>query len=99
MTYRYIHLLLRSANDLFLSRKSRRVGRLTQAEARKTLASISGALLSKSLALSSEVYLAMQSRGFRGAIVTLKPFKMQPRDGLWLVLFLAAAGLAIYLGR
>ena len=99
MTYRYIYLLLHIANDMFLSRKSRTVGRVTDAEARRTLASVSATLLSRSLNLSSEVYLAMQSRGFRGAIVTLKPFRMQKRDWLWLFFFLAVSGLAAYLGR
>ena len=99
MTYRYIYLLLHTANDMFLSRKSRVVGRMDAAEDRRMLAAISGTLLAKSLNMSSEVYLAMQSRGFRGTIVTLKPFKMQPRDWAWLVVFLAAAVLAIILGR
>lgn len=99
MTYRYIYLLLHIANDMFLSRKSRTIGRLTDAEARRTLASVSATLLSKSLNLSSEVYLAMQSRGFRGNIVTLKSFRMQRRDWLWLCCLLAVTGLAIFLGR
>jgi cobalt ECF transporter T component CbiQ len=99
MTYRYIFLLLHVVNDMFLSRKSRTVGRVTAAEARRTLASVSATLLGKSLNLSSEVYLAMQSRGFRGTIVTLKPFKMQGRDWLWLFFFFVVAGLAIFLGR
>ncbi len=99
MTYRYIYLLLHVANDMFLSRKSRTVGRLTSADARKTLASISATLLSRSLDLSGEVYLAMQSRGFRGTIVTLKPFHMHQRDWLWLGFFLSVAGSAIFLGR
>jgi len=99
MTYRYIYLLLHITNDMFLSRKSRVIGRLTSSEERHILASVSATLLSKSLNLSSEVYLAMQSRGFRGAIVTLKPFHMQHRDWLWLVFFLAVAGLSVYLGR
>jgi len=99
MTYRYIYLLLRIANDMFLSRKSRVVGRLDNAENRRVLAAISGALLGKSLDMSSEVYLAMQSRGFRGTMVTLKPFQMQPRDWRWLVIFLSVSILAIFLGR
>jgi energy-coupling factor transporter transmembrane protein EcfT len=41
----------------------------------------------------------MQSRGFRGSIVTLKPFKMQMRDWLWLCIFLAITLLALFLGR
>jgi cobalt ECF transporter T component CbiQ len=99
MTYRYIYLLLHTANDMFLSRKSRMVGRLTGAEERRMIAAISGALLNKSFNLSSEVYLAMLSRGFHGTIVTLKPFKMQVRDWAWLVVFLALASLAAFLGR
>ena len=98
MTYRYIYLLLHTANDMFLSRKSRVVGRLDAAEDRRMLAAISGTLLGKSLDLSSEVYLAMQSRGFRGTMVSLKPFKMHTRDWVWLTSFMAIAGLAVYLG-
>ncbi|MCX6079085.1 MAG: cobalt ECF transporter T component CbiQ [Chloroflexi bacterium] len=99
MTYRYIYLLLHTANDMFLSRKSRVVGKLDTAEDRRMLAAISGTLLNKSLNMSSEVYLAMQSRGFRGSIVTLKPFKMQYRDWLWLAGLLTLAITAIFLGR
>lgn len=98
MTYRYIYLMLHIANDMFLSRKSRVVGRLNDAENRKMLAAISGALLGKSLDMSSEVYLAMQSRGFRGAAVTLKPFKMGARDWGWLVAFLGCSLLAVFFG-
>jgi cobalt ECF transporter T component CbiQ len=99
MTYRYIYLLLHLANDMFLSRKSRVVGRLSTAENQRMLAAVSATLLEKSLNMSSEVYLAMESRGFRGSIVTLKPFHMQLKDWFWLVIFLAIAGSAIFLGR
>jgi cobalt/nickel transport system permease protein len=98
MTYRYIYLLLRVANDMFLSRKSRMVGRLSTSENQKMLAAISATLLSKSLNLSSEVYLAMQSRGFRGSIVTLKPFQMRSKDWIWLFIFLALTTFMIFLG-
>ena len=99
MTYRYIYLLLHIANDMFLSRKSRVVGRLSTAENQKMLAAVSATLLSKSLNMSSEVYLAMQSRGFRGTVVTLKPFQMHSKDWVWLSLFAIITALAIFLGR
>ena len=99
MTYRYIYLLLHIANDMFLSRKSRVVGRLDSTEERRMFATISGTLLNKSLNMSSEVYLAMQSRGFRGTIVTLKHFQMKTQDWMWLFIFLALAIIAIFLGR
>ena len=98
MTYRYIYLLLRTANEMFLSRKSRAVGRMNPAENRRMVAAISSTLLGKSLNLSSEVYLAMQSRGFRGSVVTLKPFRMRPQDWAWLALFLAIAFSAGWIG-
>jgi cobalt/nickel transport system permease protein len=59
MTYRYLYLLLHTANDMFLSRQSRVAGRLSPAEERKMMAATSATLLSKSLNLSGDVYLAM----------------------------------------
>lgn len=99
MTYRYIYLLLHLANDMFLSRKSRAVGRLSTAENQRMLAAVSATLLNKSLNMSSEVYLAMQSRGFRGTVVTLKPFQMHSKDWIWSSVFAILAGLTIFLGR
>jgi cobalt/nickel transport system permease protein len=98
MTYRYIYLLLHAANDMFLSRKSRMVGRLATSENQRMLAAIGGTLLGKSISLSNEVYLAMQSRGFRGSLVTLKPFKMRPADWAWLAILGTLSGAAILLG-
>jgi cobalt/nickel transport system permease protein len=99
MTYRYIYLLLHIANDMFLSRKSRVVGRLSTSENQRMLAAVSATLLSKSLNMSGEVYLAMQSRGFRGNVITLRPFRMYSKDWVWLSIFAIIAALAIYLGR
>jgi cobalt ECF transporter T component CbiQ len=82
MTYRYIHLLLHLANDMFLSRKSRILRRLTGTEERHLMAATSGVLLGKSLQLSSEVYLAMESRGFRGYPHTMDRFQMRWFDWL-----------------
>lgn len=99
MTYRYIYLLLHMANDMFLSRQSRVVGYLDLAEERRMMAAIGGTLLGKSLDMSSEVYLAMQSRGFRGKMISLKPFQMQLRDWIWSGIFFGLIVLTIFLGR
>ncbi len=99
MTYRYIYLLLHIANDMFLSRKSRIVGHLTTADERHIIAATTATLLGKSLNMSSEVYLAMQSRGFRGRVITLKPFKMQRRDWVWCGVLLSVSLAAIILGH
>ncbi len=99
MTYRYIYVLLRLANDMFQSRKSRVVGRLSGTQERRMMAASAGVLFNHSLNLSSEVFLAMQSRGFTGRVVTLKPFRMSTRDWTWGAGFVLVAVLAIILGR
>jgi cobalt/nickel transport system permease protein len=99
MTYRYIFLLLRTVNDMFLSRQSRVVGRMTGAAQRRMVAASAGVLLDKSLRLSSEVYLAMQSRGFRGRVYSMTTFRMRPLDWGWLCGVFIITATAIWLGR
>ncbi len=94
MTYRYIFLLLQSALDMFEARRSRQVGRLTGAEKRHMLVANAGVLLSKSLHLADEVYLAMQSRGYRGEQHALLEFRMAPLDWTALAVLLAITSVA-----
>jgi cobalt/nickel transport system permease protein len=99
MTFRYIYLLLNTLDDMLLSRKSRVVGRLDGAAQRRVIGATAGTLLGKSLALSGDVYLAMQSRGYRGTPRTLDTFQMRRRDWAWGAGLLAIAALMIWLGR
>jgi len=99
MTYRYVHLLLHITNDMFLSRKSRLLRRLSGSEERHLVAATSGTLLNKSLQVSSEVYLAMQSRGFRNYPRTMDTFKMRWVDWLSGVVVIITITAAIWLGR
>ncbi len=99
MTYRYIFLLVDTAGQMFESRRSRTVAVLSGPEQRQIAGRTAGVLLSKSLALSNEVYLAMESRGFRGDVQILSDFHMTMWDYLGLLLFLAAAALAVWMGR
>ncbi len=99
MTYRYIHLLLHSAADMFLSRKSRVLRRMSGAEERRMIAATSATLLGKSLQLSSEVYLAMESRGYRGYPRTIDRFHMQQRDWASALAVSLVVAAAIWFGR
>ena len=99
MTYRYILLLLDSAHDMFVARRSRSVGRLAGAERRRLLTQSAGVLLAKSLQLSGEVFLAMQARGYRGEVFVLDDFSMRRADWLALVTFAVAASAAVWAGR
>ena len=94
MTHRYIYLLLGLARDYFEARRSRMVGRLDSRQRRQVAAGTAGVLLGRSLALSGEVFLAMQSRGFRGEVYLLQPPRWQGRDLLALTGFTTVAALA-----
>jgi cobalt ECF transporter T component CbiQ len=99
MTCRYILLMLETAHEMFESRKSRTVNRITPAESRRLAITSSGVLLHKTLHLSNEVYMAMQARGFRGEVYILDDFAMQTSDWCALAAFAAVAAAAILVGR
>lgn len=99
MTYRYIYVLLHAANNMFLARQSRVVGRISGADNRRWLMASIGTLFAKSYELSDQVYLAMLSRGFRGEALVMEAMVWRVVDWIWLAVFVAVAGMAILLGR
>jgi cobalt/nickel transport system permease protein len=96
MAYRYLFVILQTALDILESRRSRTVGVLSAAEGRRSAASAAGVLLSKSVQMSGEVHLAMQSRGYRGDVHILNEFRAKPTDWLWLAAFAAIAAVALW---
>lgn len=99
MTYRYLDLFLRLASDLFQARKSRLLVRPSGRAGRELVASSAGVLLSSSLQMSGEVYLAMASRGFRGAPRTMDRFRMRGPDWAFAAGALLLSAAAVWLGR
>lgn len=99
MAYRYIFLLLDSARDLLDSRRSRMVGKLNGADARRVAAASVGVLMSKTLQLSSDVYAAMLARGYTGEVYMLDDFHTAALDWLMLAALGAIAAAAFYYGR
>lgn len=99
MTYRYVFLLVDTAGQMFESRRSRTVGVIPPTEQRRMAARTAGVLLSKSIDLSNDVYLAMASRGFRGEVQLLNEFRMRAWDYCGLFAFLSAAAVAVWAGR
>lgn len=99
MTYRYVFLLVETASQMFESRRSRTVGVLNQADQRRMTTRTAGVLLSKSFALSNDVYLAMQSRGFRGEVEVLSNWHLTMWDWIGLLSFLLVGSLAVWVGR
>ncbi len=99
MTYRYLFLVLQSARDMFESRRSRMIGELTGRERRRVAAASAGVLMSRTFDLSNEVYLAMQSRGYRGDVSVLDEFQIRNFDWAMLGAFALVSMAAFWLGR
>jgi cobalt ECF transporter T component CbiQ len=99
MTYRYIFVILQTAFEMFESRKSRTVGVLAPGERRRLAAAAVGVLLSKSLLLSNDVHLAMQSRGFRGEVHLMQDFRARVSDWYWVTVFATVAVGCVWWGR
>jgi cobalt/nickel transport system permease protein len=99
MTCRYILLMLQTAHEMFESRKSRTVGVLTASDERRMAVSSAGVLLTKTFQLSGDVYLAMQSRGFRGEVYLLTDFQMKRLDWMAATAFAALTAAAVWAGR
>ena len=82
MTYRYIHLFLRSLEGMLLARKSRQLSLSAGREERGWISSRLGVLAGKSYHLSTEVHLAMMSRGWTGPHRGLYRFRFTARDAV-----------------
>jgi cobalt/nickel transport system permease protein len=95
MTYRYLVVFLQSAEEMFIARWSRTVGRATSEQNRRFLGGVMGALFGKSLALTEEVHAAMLSRGWTGEVRTLQPPYLRTADLVWLAAMGIVAALAM----
>jgi cobalt/nickel transport system permease protein len=95
MTYRYVAVLLQTAGEMFVARRSRTVGRATNTGGRQFVGTSIGALFGKTMALSEEVHAAMLSRGFNGEMQTLTRLHWRLADSLWTLAILLVAMLAL----
>lgn len=96
MTYRYIFVLLGLAGQMAEARRSRMVAPLDGGQGRALTVATAGVLLGKAFDLASEVHLAMVARGYRGEVHLLDDFRARPRDGVALLLALAAPVLIVW---
>jgi cobalt/nickel transport system permease protein len=99
MTYRYLFLLLKSAQEMFEARQSRLVGPLPGAERRRIASGTIGVLLARSFQLSAEVHTAMRSRGYQGEVHLLEDPRIQTSDWMYLAGFAVMAGAALVVGK
>ncbi len=99
MTHRYVVLLTETANAMFESRQSRLVGRLNGGEQRRLMVNTGGVLMSKTLEMGNQVFLAMLARGFRGEVRLLHEFRLRGWDYVAISGFAAAVVATAMAGR
>lgn len=95
MTYRYIFVLVKAMEEIFMARKARDAGQSSTKEQRRFIATAVGGLLGKSMQMSEEVYSAMVARGYTGEIRILYQNPMSWQDILILTLVLLAGLIMI----
>ncbi len=95
MTYRYLHLFLRTVETMLLARKSRQFADSNIKEEHGWIASRFGVLIGKSYNLSSEVHLAMLSRGWSEDPRLMEEFSCTFLDWLWMAF--VAGGIIVWI--
>ncbi len=93
MTYRYVFMLMKTAEDMALARRSRTITGTKLREAQGWFASRTGLILRKTASIADEVTLAMVSRGFEGKIRTFESKGMRGKD----LIFIGTASFALFL--
>ncbi len=98
MTYRYIQLFLRTVEGMLLAKKSRQVSSLKLKQEHGWIASRLGVLIGKSYRLSTDVHLAMLSRGWSENPALMDDFSTGVIDWLWVAFTAAVAACCFFTG-
>jgi cobalt ECF transporter T component CbiQ len=85
LSYKTFFLFAKTAEDMYLAKKSRRVRELGRREGRRWVAGRIAFLFGKTMRRSEEIYQAMAGRGFSDSVNLYGLKKLRPRD--WLVGF------------
>ncbi|AHF06521.1 cobalt ECF transporter T component CbiQ [Desulfitobacterium metallireducens] len=92
MTYRYIFVLIKAMEEIFIARKARDAGQSSVKEQRSFIATTMGGLFGKSLQMSEEVYSAMVARGYTGEMRMIHQKSMVWQD-IFILMVALLAGL------
>lgn len=98
MMQRYLGVIARAAEQIHLAKLSRSIAPGTIRQEQAWVAAGMGSLFRRTYSLSSQVYLAMLSRGYTGEAHLLEDPRLHARDWLFLAAC-AAAGSALFVIR
>jgi cobalt/nickel transport system permease protein len=99
MTHRQILTLLRTVEQIHLARESRTLTRGTTRENRAWVTERMAFVMRKSMKTADDVYDAMLSRGFTGAMPSLRRLRIGAGDWLWLAASVALCAAALVADR
>jgi len=99
MTQRQILTLLRTVEQIHLARESRTLTHGTTGENRAWVTERMAFVVRKSLKTADDVYDAMLSRGFTGAMPSLVKLRLRARDWMWAVAAVALSAAVLYTDR
>ncbi len=99
MTQKQILTLLRTVEQIHLARESRTLSTGTTKENRDWVTERMAFVVRKSLKTADDVYDAMLSRGYTGAMPSLRRLRLGPGDWLWLTASVALCAVALVADR
>ncbi len=99
MTHKQILTLLRTVEQIHLARESRTLTRGSARADRAWVTERMAFVVRKSMKTADDVYDAMLSRGFTGAMPSLVRLRLRPRDWAWSVASVALCAAILYVDR
>ena len=99
MTQKQILTLLRTVEQIHLARESRTLTRGSARANRAWVTERMAFVVRKSMKTADDVYDAMLSRGFTGAMPSLVKPRLRPRDWAWSVASIALCAAMLYVDR
>ena len=87
LSYKYIFIFARTVEDMHLAKKSRLLGQVSNAEARRWIAGRIAFIFKKTQLRCEEIFKAMLGRGFSEHVRIYGVGKLQPRDWAVSVVF------------
>lgn len=99
MTQKQILTLLRTTEQIHLARESRTLTRGSARADRAWVTERMAFVVRKSMKTADDVYGAMLSRGFTGAMPSLVKLRLRPRDWAWSAASIALCAAILYVDR
>jgi len=97
LTYKYVFIFAKTAEEMYLAKKSRLARQVTRAHARRWIAGRMAFILNKTRLRCEEIFRAMLSRGFSDRIKIYEVRKLKARDWAMAVILMGVGILFLWM--